>query len=119
MYVCRINPMVHVCIFFVPKTHPTQQKQIIAFQNQLVEGAGGSLLDDASEIKAGVASVIRNLDRNSDKALSRSDLNTYWDRLGEINDHTHIIHSSRGCGGGMGGGQERENTRGPPGIDMD
>lgn len=28
-------------------------------------------------------SVIKNLDRNSDHALSRSDLNTYWDRLGE------------------------------------
>ncbi|CAN0421596.1 unnamed protein product, partial [Hapterophycus canaliculatus] len=43
---------------------------------------GGSLLDDASEIEAGVASVMKNLDRNEDRALSRSDLNTYWDRLG-------------------------------------
>lgn len=47
-----------------------------------MEGAGGSLLDDASEIEAGVASVMKNLDRNEDRALSRSDLNTYWDRLG-------------------------------------
>ncbi|CBN76750.1 n/a [Ectocarpus siliculosus] len=50
----------------------------------LVERAGGSLLDDASEIEAGVASVIKNLDRNADQALSRSDLNTYWDRLGTL-----------------------------------
>lgn len=47
-----------------------------------MERAGGSRLDDASEIKAGVASVIKNLDRNADQSLSRSDLNTYWDRLG-------------------------------------
>lgn len=50
---------------------------------QLVEGAGGALLDDASEIKAGVASVIKHLDRNADHALSRSDLLSYWGRLGE------------------------------------
>ena len=50
---------------------------------QLVEGAGGALLDDASEIKAGVASVIKNVDGNEDHTLSRSDLLTYWKRLGE------------------------------------
>lgn len=49
---------------------------------QLVEGAGGSSLNDASEIAAGVESVIRHLDRNADSALSRSDLLTYWKRLG-------------------------------------
>lgn len=51
---------------------------------QLVEGAGGSRLDDASEIAAGVASVIKNLDLNADHALSRSDLLTHWKRLGEM-----------------------------------
>lgn len=50
---------------------------------QLVEGAGGAALDDASEIVAGVASVIKHLDLNADHALSRSDLLTYWQRLGK------------------------------------
>lgn len=53
------------------------------FPPQLVEGAGGARLDDAKEIAAGVASVIKHLDLNADHTLSRSDLLTYWRRLGE------------------------------------
>lgn len=50
---------------------------------QLVAGTRGTLLDNASEIEAGVQSVFRKLDRNADHALSRSDLRSYWRRLGE------------------------------------
>lgn len=55
----------------------------LGMPRQLVEGAGGTSLDDASEIVAGVASVIKNVDINADRALSRSDLHTYWQRLGK------------------------------------
>lgn len=41
-------------------------------------------MDDASEIVAGVASVIKHLDLNADRTLSRSDLLSYWRRLGEV-----------------------------------
>lgn len=58
-------------------------RSVLHIRRQLVEGAGGALLDDASEIAAGVASVIKHLDLNEDDALTRSDLLTYWKRLGE------------------------------------
>lgn len=50
-------------------------------------------------------SVIKNLDRNADHALSRSDLNTYWDRLGGKSERRE-----RERGEGVGGRQSVHST---------
>ena len=66
------------CLHALPS--PTQPPQ-------LVEGAAdssqGASQDDASGINARMKSIIKNLDRNDDEALSRSDVKTSWNRQGE------------------------------------
>jgi hypothetical protein len=51
-----------------------------------VGSAGGSFahLDEAHEISRGVETILQNVDRNDDMALSRQDLNNFWTQLGSL-----------------------------------
>lgn len=46
--------------------------------------AGGSTLDETSEVEEGVASVMSNIDGNRDDALSKTDFLDHWSRLGSL-----------------------------------
>ncbi|CAM9753437.1 unnamed protein product [Phaeothamnion confervicola] len=51
---------------------------------ELVAGTGGVSLDSPGEIDAGVARMLRQLDANDDRLLSRSDVLSHWARLGSL-----------------------------------